>query len=112
MTIKQIRPSIATWFTANLALVILGLLAWGWLDYRYIHEYWTPGEMRATTDWLMLGIIAGSMLVNLWLLRKRNLVVHLAGALASALAVTALWWLAIALAGNAFHTAVGGTPAL
>lgn len=58
----------------------------------------------------MLGIIAASMLVNLWLLRKRNLVVHLLGALAAALAVTALWWMAIVLAGGVFHTAIGGTP--
>ena len=96
------------WLTVNLALVILGLLAWGWLDYRYVHEYWTPGEMRETTDWLMLGIIAGSMLANLWLLRKRHVVTHVLGALATSLAVTTLWWLAIMLAGNAFHVAIGG----
>ena len=78
------------------------------MDYLYVSQFWTPEEMRAATDWLMLGIIAATMVVNLWLLRKRDLVVHLLGALASALAVTTLWWLAITLAGNAFHVAIGG----
>lgn len=49
------------------------------------------------------------MLANLWLLRKRSTRAHLLGALAAALAVAALWWMAIALAGNAFHAAIGGT---
>ena len=49
------------------------------------------------------------MLANLWLLRKRTFAVHLLGALGAALAVTALWWMALALFGNAFHIAIGGT---
>ena len=70
-----------------------------------------PEEMREATDWLMLGIIAVSMLVNLWLLRKKRIAAHLLGALAASLAVTALWWMMIALFGNAFHAAIGGTAA-
>jgi len=97
------------WAAANLVLLLCACAAWGWLDYLYVTQFWTPDEMRAATDWLMLGIIAASMLVNLWLLRKRSLAVHLLGALAASLAVTALWWMAIALAGNAFHIAIGGT---
>lgn len=102
-------PGPLGWAIFNLVLLVLGCVAWGWLDYRYVTQFWTPEEMRAATDWLMLAIIAGSMLANLWLLRKRSLVVHLLGALASALAVTVLWWLAITLAGSAFHAAIGGT---
>src|SRR6056297_2906320 len=107
---KSVRSSgQLAWALYNLALLALALLAWGWLDYRYVTRFWTPEEMRLATDWLMLGIIAASMLMNLWLLRKRSLSVHLLGALAAALAVTTLWWMAVALAGNAFHAAIGGT---
>ena len=109
MTEIEPRPSKMAWAAANLVLLLCACAAWGWLDYLYVTQFWTPDEMRAATDWLMLGIIAASMLVNLWLLRKRSLAVHLLGALAASLAVTALWWMAIALAGNAFHIAIGGT---
>ncbi|MGM0658065.1 MAG: hypothetical protein ACQET0_05770 [Pseudomonadota bacterium] len=102
-------PGLPAWAISNLAVLVLGCVAWGWLDYRYVTQFWSPGEMRAATDWLMLAIIAASMVVNLWLLRKRSLVVHLLGALAAALAVTALWWLALTLAGGAFHAAIGGS---
>lgn len=111
MTGPSRTPGALAWALSNLAILVLACLAWGWLDYRYVTQFWTPDEMRETTDWLMLGIVAGSMLANLWLLRKRSLPLHLLGALASALAVTALWWAIILLAGNAFHTAIGGTPA-
>ena len=104
-------PGLLAWAITNLTLLILACLVWGWLDYRYVTQFWTPEEMRETTDWLMLGIIAGAMLANLWLLRKRSLPVHLLGALASALAVTGAWWVILALAGSAFHAAIGGTPA-
>jgi hypothetical protein len=102
-------PGTLAWAVTNIALLLLACLTWGWLDYLYVTQFWTPDEMRAATDWLMLGIIAASMLVNLWLLRKGSLAVHLLGALGAALAVTALWWMAIVLAGNAFHAAIGGT---
>ncbi len=102
-------PGLLTWAITNFALLVLGCLAWGWLDYCYIRQYWTPEEMRQATDWLMLGILAFSMAVNLWLLRKQSMAVHLLGALAAALSVAALWWTAIALVGNVFHTAIGGT---
>jgi len=101
-------PGVVAWAGINLAILLLALVVWGWLDYRYVAQFWTPDEMRAATDWLMLGVITGSMLANLWLLRKRNLPTHLLGALGSALAVTSLWWLAITLAGSAFHAAIGG----
>ena len=104
-------PGILAWALSNLAIIILACIAWGWLDYRYVTRFWTPAEIREATDWLMLGIIAGAMLANLWLLRKRSLPVHLLGALASALAVTTAWWVTLALAGSAFHAAIGGTPA-
>ena len=109
MTDMKTRPSMPAWPAANVALLVCACVAWGWMDYLYVTQFWAPEEMRAATDWLMLGIIAASMLVNLWLLRKRSLVVHLLGALAASLAVTTLWWLAIALAGSAFHAAIGGT---
>jgi len=105
---RRLRPGAGTWAAVNAGLLVLACIAWGWMDYLYVSQFWTPEEMRAATDWLMLGIIAATMVVNLWLLRKRDLVVHLLGALASALAVTTLWWLAITLAGNAFHVAIGG----
>lgn len=104
-------PGVVAWSAVNLALLILALLAWGWLDYRYIHEYWTPGEMRQATGWLMPGIAAVVMAANLWLLRKYSSATHLIAALASAIAITALWWAIILLAGNLFHAAIGGTPA-
>ena len=78
------------------------------MDYLYVSQFWKPEEMRMATDWLMLGIIATTMVVNLWLLRTRKTLVQLLGAFGAALVVTALWWLAIALAGNAFHVAIGG----
>jgi len=111
MSNERIRPGLAAQAAFNLGLAILALLAWGWLDYRYIHEHWTPGEMRAATDWLMLGIIAGSMLANLWLLRRQSLLGHTLGAVIGALAVLTLWWVTISLAGNAFHVAIGGDAA-
>jgi len=111
MTKTIAPPGVRAWALTNFAILAAACLAWAWLDYRYVTQFWTPGEMREATDWLMLGVIAGSMLVNLWLLRKRNLATHLLGALASSLVVTTLWWLAIMLAGSAFHAAIGGTPA-
>lgn len=102
-------PGPIAWAVANLVLLVLALIAWAWLDYRYVHDYWTPEEMRRATDWLMFGVVAASMLANLWLLRRLGTAAHLLGALAAALAVTTLWWAAIALFGNAFHAAIGGT---
>lgn len=102
---------VVAWSAVNLAMLILALLAWGWLDYRYIHEYWTPEEMRQATEWLLPAIASLAMLVNLWLLRRHGTALHLVGALGSATAITALWWAIILLAGDSFHTALGGTPA-
>ena len=109
MTDMKTRPSMPAWAAVNLVLLICACAAWGWMDYLYVTQFWTPEEMRGATDLLMLGIIAASMLVNLWLLRKKRMAVHLLGALAAALTVTALWWLALVLAGEAFHAAIGGT---
>lgn len=109
MTDIESRPRKTTWAIVNLVLLVCACAAWGWMDYLYVTQFWTPEEMREATDWLMLGIIAASMLVNLWLLRKKRMAVHLLGALAAALAVTALWWMALVLAGNSFHAAIGGT---
>lgn len=102
-------PGVAVWATVNLALLFLAVVAWGWLDHRYVAQFWTPDEMRQATDWLTLGIAAIVMSTNLWLLRKYSIANHLLGALGSAVAITALWWAIVALAGNAFHTAIGGT---
>lgn len=111
MTDTETRPSKTAWAAANLVLLLCACAAWGWIDYLYVTQFWTPEEMRVATDWLMLGIIAASMLVNLWLLRKKRIAAHLLGALAASLAVTALWWMMIALFGNGFHAAIGGTAA-
>lgn len=102
-------PGLLAWAVTNLALLILACLVWGWLDYRYVTQFWTPEEMRRATEWLLPAVAAVAMLANLRLLRKRGTATHLLGALASALAVTALWWLAVALGGNAFHAAIGGS---
>jgi len=42
-------------------------------------------------------------------LRKQTLAVHLLGTFAATPAVTVLWWISIALAGNPFHASNGGT---
>lgn len=104
------RPA-ARWLLVNLALVVLGCLAWGWLDWRYVTGYWTTAEMARADDGLWLAVPVAALLANLWLLRRSPVVLHLSGALASAFAATAAWWLIIRLAAEPFHLAIGGTPA-
>ncbi|MDT8450045.1 MAG: hypothetical protein RQ847_07700 [Wenzhouxiangellaceae bacterium] len=109
-TVRRSRPGPA-WLLVNLALVVLACLAWGWLDWRYVTGYWTAAEMAHADDGLWLAIPILALLANLWLLRRQPAVLHLSGALASAFAVTAAWWLIIRLAAEPFHLAIGGTPA-
>lgn len=98
------------WLGANLMIVAAGCIAWGWLDYRYVTENWTPAEMMGAAEWIPFGLTVAGMLFNFWALRARRAGVQLAGSLAASVAVVAVWWGIVALAGGWFHAAIGGTP--
>lgn len=107
---KSTRAGTAGWVAVHLALVAAGCVAWGWLDYQYVTNYWTPDEMLAAAEWIPMALAASAMLFNLRALRKHRPVVHLLGSFGAAVAVVALWWAIIAAAGGWFHAAIGGTP--
>jgi len=46
-------------------LRLCALIAEGWMDHLFVTQFRTPDEMRASTDWLMIFIIAASPPVNL-----------------------------------------------
>lgn len=100
----------AAWVSVHLALVAAGCAWWGWLDYQYVTNFWTPDEMLSAAEWIPMALAASAMLFNLWALRARRPAVHLGGSFASAVAVVGIWWAIIAVAGGWFHAAIGGTP--
>jgi hypothetical protein len=98
------------WLGANLTIVAVGCAAWGWLDYRYVTENWTPAEMMSAAEWIPFGLTVAAMIFNFWALRARRPAVQAAGSVAASVAVVAVWWGVIALAGGWFHAAIGGIP--
>ena len=100
----------ARWLGVHALLVAAGCIVWGWLDYRYVTENWAPAQMLSAAEWIPLGLAASAMTFNLWALRAMRPAVHLLGSFAASLAVVALWWAIVALAGGWFHTAIGGLP--
>lgn len=102
--------SPAGWVGVHLLLVLAALIAWGWLDYRYVNENWAPAEMLAAAEWIPLALAATAMVFNLWALREKRPALHVIGSFVASLASVAVWWAIVALAGGWFHSAIGGTP--
>ena len=98
------------WLGIHLLLVAAGCLVWGWLDYRYVTEDWTPQQMISAAEWIPLGLATIAMCFNLWALGDMRPAVHVLGSLAASLAAVAIWWAVVALTGGWFHTAIGGAP--
>jgi len=111
MNRHRARTRSGAWVAAHLLLVAAGCAWWGWLDWRYVNEFWAPGEMQAAAEWIPLGLAGAAMAFNLWALRHRRPAVHLFGSAGAALLIVALWWGIVALTGGWFHSAIGGTPA-
>jgi hypothetical protein len=102
------RGTSIRWAVINGLLVAAGIAWWGWLDWQYVTGGWSADEMRSATAPIAPSLTVAAMLANLFVLRRRRALVHVGGALASTVAVLALWWAVIALAGGAFHVAIGG----
>jgi len=102
------RASFWLWLILNALLLASAAGLWAWAEYRYVTLYRPPEELRAYTQWIVFGLPAAGLVVNLWLLRRLSLWRHLVGSVLCAAALAGCWWLLFYTVGVRWHLALGG----
>ena len=100
---------VALWLLLNAAWGALLFGVWMLADYYYVKDWWPPSRMERYGQVIQLALPLVAFGFNLWCLRRRGLIVHLAGTALGIVVAEAAWWGLFAAFAFRYHLAIGGT---